>query len=276
MNAVQVIAVAGGRGGCGKTNVAVNLALALAALGRQTMILDADLTLANAHLLLGLVAKRTIADVLCGTCSVEQAMLTHKRKNVRLLPGASGDLSMANLSVAQQAGLIHAVSEISESLDVLIIDTAAGISETTLKFVQASRQILVVITDEPASINGAYNLIKLLSRNYGVTHFHIVTNMTRSLHEGRALFARLVQITDRFLSVVLDYLGDLPFDEKVRSAAQKYQCVFEAYPKSNCAITYQKLAQKIDRWPLPAYPRAHLEFFGDRLLTAPLEQLGKV
>ncbi|WP_167462981.1 MinD/ParA family protein [Pseudomonas songnenensis] len=272
MNPVQVIAVTGGRGGCGKTNVTVNLALGLASLGRRVMILDADLALANAHVLLGLTSKQTVADVLRGTCSAEQAMLTFKG-NVRLLPGTCGDLSMANLTATQQAGLIHAVSDIRDTPDALIIDTASGISDSTMNFIRASRQVLVVITDEPASLNGAYNLIKLLNRNYGINHFHVLANMTRTPHEGRALFSRLVQITDRFLSVVLDYLGDVPFDESVRAAAQKRRAVFEAYPKSKCAMAYQKLAKKVDEWPLPVYPRAHLEFFGDNLLNPALERL---
>lgn len=149
MNPVQVIAVAGGRGGSGKTNVAVNLALGLADLGRRTMVLDADLAMANVHQLLGLSPHRTLADVLRGHCSIEQVML-QLGGGIRILPGSYGDLDMTQLSLTQQAGLIHAVSDMQDAPDVLLIDTASGITESTLNFIHASRHVMVVVRDEPA------------------------------------------------------------------------------------------------------------------------------
>lgn len=272
MNPVQVIAVAGGRGGSGKTNVAVNLALGLADLGRRTMVLDADLAMANVHELLGLSPHRTLADVLRGHCSIEQVVL-QLGGGIRILPGSCGDLDMTQLSLTQQAGLIHAVSEMQDAPDVLLIDTASGITESTLNFIHASRHVMVVVRDEPASINDAYSFIKLLNRNYGISRFHILASMVHSRYEGRALFNTLLKITDSALSVVLEYLGDIPFDENVRHAAKKRRAVYDAYPTSKSTSAYKKIANKIDNWLLPSNPTAHLEFFGDRLFCAPRARL---
>lgn len=264
MDPVQVIAITGGRGGSGKTNVAVNLALALADLGQRVMVLDTDLAMGNVHQLLGLAAPRDLSDVMRGSCSIEQTVL-QLSGGIRILPGSCGDASMTRLEPAKQAGLIHAVSDMADAPDVLIVDTASGIADSTLNFIRASRHALVVVRDDPASISGTYNFIKLLSRNYGVTHFNVLANMTHNRHEGRALFTKLLKVTDQHLSVVMEYLGDIPFDENVRYAAQKFRAVYEAYPTSKSSSAYAKIAHKIESWPLPVYPKAHLEFFGDRL-----------
>ncbi|EIK52428.1 flagellar number regulator FleN [Stutzerimonas stutzeri TS44] len=264
MNPVQVIALAGARGGSGKTNVAVNLALALAGLGRRTMILDADLAMANVHQLLGLLPRQTLADVLRGHCSIEQVVM-QLSGGISILPGSCGDVGMSRLSLAQQAGLIHAVSDMQAAPDVLIVDTASGIAESTLNFIHASRHVLVVVRDEPASIKGAYSLIKLLNCNYGISRFHILASMTNNYHEGRALFTKLLKITDSALNVVLEYLGDIPFDENVRYATQKCRTVLDAYPTSKSSNAYKKIANRIDNWPLPENPTSHIEFFGERL-----------
>jgi len=267
VNPVQVIAVTSGRGGTGKTNVAVNLALGLADLGRRVVLLDADLALANVHTLLGFSAESNLVDVISGTCSLNEVILPG-RGGVRVVPGASGVRSMTQLSTMQHAGLIHAFSEIGDSLDVLVIDTAAGIGESVVSFVRAAREVLVVVCDEPTSINDAFRLIELLSREHGISRFHVLANKTRTPNEGRVLFNKLVKITDSCLNVVLHYVGDVPFDESVRRAAQKYRAVYEGYPRSKCAFAYKVIAQKVAGWPLPANPCSHLEFFGERLMVA--------
>lgn len=265
MHPVQVIAVTGGKGGVGKTNVSVNLALALADIGRRVMLLDADLGLANIDVLLGLSPKRTLADVISGECELRDVLL-HGPGGIRIVPAASGTQAMVNLTPAQHAGLIQAFSDISENLDVLIVDTAAGIGDQVVSFVRAAQEVLVVVCDEPTSITDAYALIKLLNRDHGVTRFRVLANMALTPQEGRNLFAKLTKVTDRFLDVALQYVGAIPFDEAVRKAVQKQRPLFEAFPRAKASLAFRAVAQKVDGWPLPANPRGHLEFFVERLV----------
>ncbi len=266
MHPVQVIAVTGGKGGVGKTNVSVNLSLALADLGRRVMLLDADLGLANVDVLLGLTPKRTLADVINGECDLKDVLIQGPG-GIRIVPAASGTQSMVQLSPMQHAGLIQAFSEIGDNVDVLVVDTAAGIGDGVVSFVRAAQEVIVVVCDEPTSITDAYALIKLLNRDYGMSRFRVLANMAHSPQEGRNLFAKLTKVTDRFLDdVALQYLGAVPYDESVRKAVQKRRAVYEAFPRSKCSLAFKAIAQKVDSWPLPANPRGHLEFFVERLV----------
>ena len=166
----------GGKGGVGKTNVSVNLSMALADLGRRVMLMDADLGLANVDVLLGLTPKRTLADVIAGECDLRDVLLQGPG-GIRIVPAASGTQSMVSLTPMQHAGLIQAFSDISENLDVLVIDTAAGIGDAVVSFVRAAQEILVVVCDEPTSITDAYALIKLLNRDHGISRFRVLANM---------------------------------------------------------------------------------------------------
>lgn len=262
---VQVIAVTGGKGGIGKTNVSVNLSLALAEMGRRVVLLDADLGLANVDVLLGLKPKATLADVLEGKCDLRDVMVTGPG-GIRIVPAASGAANMVSLNHQQHAGLIQAFSDIGDNIDVLIVDTAAGIGDSVVSFVRAAQEVLVVVCDEPTSITDAYALIKLLNRDHGMTRFRVLANMVGTPQEGRMVFAKLTKVTDRFLDVALQYVGAVPFDEAVRKSVQKQRAVFEAFPRSKASLAIRAIAQKVDAWPLPANPRGHLEFFVERLV----------
>lgn len=260
VHSVQVIAVTGGKGGVGKTTVAVNLSLALAELGRRVVLLDGDLGLANIDALLGLSPKYTLADLIKGHCELSD-VLVRGPGGVRIVPAASGIQSMVRLSPAQHAGLIQVFSEIGDSLDVLVIDTAAGIGDSVVSFVRAAQEVLLVVSDEPTSITDAYALIKLLNRDYGMNRFRVLANMVQSPQEGRALFVKLTKVTDNFLDVTLWYVGAVPYDECARRAVQKRRAVYEHFPHSKCAQAFQRIALKVDAWPLPTTPRGHVEFF---------------
>jgi flagellar biosynthesis protein FlhG len=265
VRSVQVIAVTGGKGGVGKTTVAVNLSLALAKLGRRVVLLDGDLGLANIDVLLGLSRQYTLADLIEGRCELSD-VLVRGPGGVRIVPTASGIQSMVHLSPAQHAGLIQAFSEIGDSLDVLVIDTAAGIGASVVSLVRAAHEVLLVVCDEPTSITDAYALIKLLNRDYGMDRFRVLVNMAQSPQEGRALFAKLTKITDHFLDVSLQYVGAVPYDECARRAVQKQRAVYEHFPRSKCAQAFQDIALKVDTWPLLTVPRGHMEFFVERLV----------
>lgn len=270
---VQVIAVTGGKGGVGKTNVAVNLAIGMAEQGRRVALLDADLGLANVDILLGLNAEGTLEDVIRGDKTLSEIMVDGPG-GIRIIPAASGVQHMAELGVQEHAGLIHAFSEIAPHIDVLIVDTAAGISDLVISFVRAAQEAIVVVCDEPTSITDAYALIKVLNLQYGIDHFRILANMTRSEKEGKALFGKLMNVSERFLDVALQYVGNIPHDEHLRRAVQRRKPVLEAYPRCAASKALRNLADQASRWPLPAGPRGHLEFFIEQLVGGSVEAVG--
>jgi len=264
---VQVIAVSGGKGGVGKSNISVNLSIALAEMRRRVVLLDADLGLANVDVLLGIKATHTLADVLAGTHSLSEVLVTGPG-GVKIVPASSGVQRMAELSSAEHAGLINAFNDLSDQVDVLVIDTAAGISDTVVSFVRAANEVIIVVCDEPSSITDAYALIKLLNKEYGLFRFRVVANMTRTAQEGINMFNKLNHVCERFLDVTLQFVGQVPFDENVRKAVQKQKALLEFAPSSKAAVAIRALAQAVDRWPLPNSPTGRLEFFVERLLQA--------
>ncbi len=270
---VRVIAVTGGKGGIGKTNVSVNLSLSLAKLGRRVVLLDADLGLANVDVLLGLEAKRNLADVLSGDCSLADIMVEGPA-GIRIVPASSGVRSMTSLTAGEHSGIIQAFSDLDDQLDVLVVDTAAGISESVTSFVHAAQEALVVVCNEPTSITDAYALIKVLNRDHGIFKFNILANMIHSPHEAQQLFQKLSTVADRFLNVALKFSGAIPYDEMLRKSVQKRQPVCLAYPRSKAAMAFKELAREVDDWPLPKSPKGHMEFFMERLLRSEVAPVG--
>ncbi len=257
---VQVIAVTGGKGGVGKTNIAVNLALALTDMGKRVVLFDADLGLANVDVLLGLRSEHNIADVLSGKCKLKEIMVTTSN-GLRIVPASSGLQNMTALNDAEHRALIDAFSDLSDEMDVLIIDTAAGISSTVISFVRAAQEILAVVCNEPSSITDVYALIKLLNRDYGIERFRIVTNMTRSQQEAQSLYNNLLTVTERFMDVTLHHLGNIPYDETVKKAVKRQKPVWFYAPRSGASLAIRKLAEKVVALPLQKTANGHLEFF---------------
>jgi len=268
---VRVIAVTSGKGGVGKTNLSVNLGVALSQMGRRVALLDADMSLANVDILLGLSPKYNLSHVLHGEKTLEDIMLTGPA-GLKVIPASSGVQQMAELSNIEQAGVIRAFSEIDQSLDVLIVDTAAGISSSVVNFARACQEIVVVVCDEPTSLTDAYAYIKLLNRDYGLNKFHIVANMVQSAQQGEQLFNKLGKVTEKYLDVTLSYTGAVPFDEYLRKSVQKQSPVLEAFPRSKSALAIRNLALKIDGWPIKIQAGGYLEFFVERMIQYSTEE----
>ena len=262
---VQAIAVTGGKGGVGKTNVSINLAVAMADIGKRVLVLDADLGLANVDVVLGLHPEYDLSHVLRGERTLDEVIIKGP-SGIQVVPAASGLRHMAELSEAEHTGLIRAFSDLGNDLDVLIVDTAAGISDTVISFSRAVQELIVVVCDEPASITDAYALIKLLNREYGIGRFRILANMTRSAQEGRDLYNKLCRVTDRYLDVMLSFIGSIPFDECLRKAVKGQKPVVHAYPRSPSAQILKNLAKKADNWPVPDGASGHLQFFVEQLV----------
>ena len=264
---VKVIAVTGGKGGVGKTSVSANLAVSIAAQGRDVMLVDADLGMANVDVILGLQTRFDLGHVIRGECALEDTIVTGPH-GLQVVPAASGIKRMANLSEAEHAGLIRAFSDLYHRVEVLVIDTAAGLHTSVLNFSQAAHHVLIVVCDEPASITDAYALIKVLSREHGVRRFQILANQTRRSGEGPALFQKIARVCDRFLNVTLEFAGSIPFDDYLRRAVQRQAAVVEAYPASISSVALKNLAAKADKWSVPQSARGHLEFFVERMVGA--------
>ena len=267
---VKVIAVASGKGGVGKTNVTVNLGVALATQGKQVLLLDADLGLANIDVMLGLHPQYNLQHVLNGSKTLAE-IIVEGPAGLKIIPAASGVQKMAELSPAEHAGMIQAFSEMDQHIDILLIDSAAGIADSVVSFTRAAQEVIVVVCDEPASITDAYAFIKLLSREYNVNRFHVIANMCRTIQEGRELFNKISMVCDRFLDVNLDFMGIVPFDEDLRRAVKKQRAVVEFLPRSKSAVAFTHLAKKIEFWPVQKQPRGNMEFFVERLIQASLE-----
>jgi flagellar biosynthesis protein FlhG len=271
---VKVVAITGGKGGVGKTLIAVNLGAALARLGRSAMLLDADLGLANVDVLLGLHTRLNLEHVINGECALDDVIVTAS-SGLRVVPASSGSLAMATLGTAGHAGLINAFSHLFEPLDMLLIDTAAGVGADVVTFCEAAQRVMVVVCDEPASLTDAYGLIKVLSRRRGGCRFDVVANMVDSAAHGRVLYDKLARVCDRFLGMRPSYCGHIPQDEYLRQAVRRQATVVETHPSSPSARAFARLAEEIDRWAPAAGARGGIEFFMERLVrpAMPAEEL---
>jgi len=262
---VRVIAVAGGKGGSGKTSIAVNLAWSLAEQGQRTLLLDADLGMANVDVLLGLKTRHNLLDVMFRQFRLEEIIL-QVTANLLVIPAASGASQLASLGARECAGLVRAFSDLKQPLDTLVIDTASGVSESVASFCRAAAEILVIVTNEPAAIRDTVAQIRMLSMGYGITRFHILTNMVGSFAEGKALFQQLLGYFTDNHDCMLSHAGSIPADEHLRKAAFSYRPVVAASPRSRSAMALRNLARQISAWPLPAGASGHLEFFVERLI----------
>ena len=264
---VKVVAVTSGKGGVGKTNVSVNLAVSLSRKGHNVVLMDADLGLANVDVMLGLHSKYNISHVLNGEKTLDEILLAGPA-GMRIIPATSGVKRLAELTPVENAGLIRAFGEMEYPVDIMLVDVAAGISDSVVSFGRAAHEVVVVVCDEPSSITDAYALIKVLSRDYNVERFHVLSNMVESEAHGRILFKKLSLVAERFLDVTLDYLGTVPFDQALRKAIQKQNAVCELDPSSISAKAFRRIAAGVERWPQPNRAGGYLEFFVERLLQS--------
>lgn len=276
-NAPQVLAVSGGKGGIGKTSIAVNLAVALAASGRDTMVLDGDLALSNVNVAFGNLepgaeTPKNLANFVFGGTDIDE-LVVRGPHGIRIISGASGHSDMGALREAEVASIVHAVSSLQPAPEVLVVDSQSGLSAATLGLTAAAQDLIVVLCDEPAAITDAYAYIKCMRTEHGCKRFHIVTNMVESDHHARRLFLKLATVTDQFLNVSLSHLGSIPLDPALRSAIQARQPVLQLFPDSPAAVAFGALGQAVTQLPQSALPSGRLEFFVERLLGRGLASL---
>jgi flagellar biosynthesis protein FlhG len=239
-----VIAVTSGKGGVGKTNMAVNLSVCLASAGRRVVLFDADLGTANADLLCDLQPEFSLAHVVAGRKTIKQVMV-EAPGGFALIGGASGLAKMAALSTYERQRLIEQTRLLEASADVIVIDTGAGISPNVLGFVCAADQQLVVTTPEPAAVTDAYALIKAASRQRDGLRPQVVVNMVHSHEESREVFGRISAVCERFLRVSPCLLGGVPNDDAVRRAVYRRSPFVLESPRCPAALSVEAIARRL-------------------------------
>ena len=241
----RVVAISSGKGGVGKTSIAVNLGISLAKLGARVCLFDADTGLANVNILLGLNPEYTLEHVLFGTRDIEEIMLDGPY-GMKVVPGANGISECVSLHPRQQLRLTRELARIESEFDYLLIDTAAGVSDTTLDFIGAAQHNLVVITGEPTSLTDAFSLIKLLKRRTDTLHHHVVVNMCSSTSQAREIYHRFSAAVEKYIGVETHYMGYVLRDESLR-AAVTLQSPVALFPDTDpSSRSFIRLADSLD------------------------------
>ena len=248
--ATRVIAITSGKGGVGKTNIVANLGYAFSQLGKKVLILDADIGLGNLDVLLGMAPRYNLSHVIMGEKALEEIIISGPG-NMQILPASSGIQELTSLSQNQKINLLTEIDELINSVDILLIDTAAGISSNVMDFSVSAHEIIVVVSPEPTSITDAYALMKVLSLKYSEKRCYLLTNLVSNAQEGKEVFRQLNLVTNKFLEFNIDYLGCVVFDEKVTQCLKNQKIVSELYPDTEASRCYSTLVKKIsNRQPM--------------------------
>jgi flagellar biosynthesis protein FlhG len=261
---LRVVAVTSGKGGVGKTHVTANLAVLAAKAGRKVLLVDADLGLANADIVLGICPTHHLGHLLDGSASVED-VLAHGPHGIRVLGAASGVQRLTRLDDDQKRALVAAFDPLDREFDLVLVDCGAGIGDNVLFFAGAAQEALLVVSPEPTSLADAYATVKVLSQDAGVTHFSVVANQAADF-QGRDVFRRLCQVTERFLSARLSYVGSVPRDESLQRALQVQQPVVELYPRAPSSRALAALAETLLSAPAPRALAGGVKLFWQRFL----------
>lgn len=244
----RVITVTSGKGGVGKSNTAINLAVQFKKMGKRVIILDADFGLANIEIMFGAVPKHNLCDLIYQGKKISE-IITWGPMDVGFISGGSGIAGMSNLSKDYLTYIIQNLAELDEMADVIIVDTGAGISDAVLEFLVASGEILLVTTPEPTSITDSYSLIKALNRHprYSkeVSQIKVIANKVANGEEGKILFEKLDSVVTRYLKIPITYLGMVPQDPQLAKAVMQQMPVSIQNPDSKSACAYELLAAKL-------------------------------
>ena len=246
-NKTRIITVTSGKGGVGKTNIAINLAIVYATRGKKVVVLDADLGLANVNVILGIIPKFNLYHVIRKQRTMEEILLK-TNYGIHIVAGASGFSQIANLGQEERENFIKGISHLSFA-DIIIIDTSAGVGDNVMDFVETADDILVVTTPEPTAITDAYGVIKIIATEIQreKTNIQLIVNQVKSVPEARSVANRIINISAQFLNIQLDYLGYVYHDSAV-SLAVKKQRPFTVYdPKCNASSCINHIVGRLEK-----------------------------
>lgn len=262
---MRVIAITSGKGGVGKTNIVANLGFALSQLGKKVLIFDADLGLGNLDVLLGLAPKYNLSHVIYEGKNIPEIIMDGPG-NMKILPASSGIQELTQLSKEQKIQILNKLDLLTDPFDVLLIDTAAGISSNVMYFNTSAQEIMVVVSPEPTSITDAYALMKVLSTKYSEKHFKLLVNLAANTQEADDVFRQLRMVADRFLDISLEYIGHVLADENVTKCVRLQKIVSERCPDTIASRCFVTLAQNICKSPPANFPEGDTSFFWKYLL----------
>jgi flagellar biosynthesis protein FlhG len=261
----RVIAITSGKGGVGKTSIVANLGYTFTKMGKKVLILDADLGLGNLDVLLGLAPKYNLSHVIMEERTIEE-ILVEGPGQMKILPASSGIQELTHLTRDQKINIFTQLDGLIDSVDILLIDTAAGISSNVMDFNATAQEIVVVVSPEPTSITDAYALMKVLSLKYSEKVCKLLVNMATHPEEGREVFRQLHLVTDRFLDITNEYLGCILYDEKVTRGVKNQKIVSELYPDTQVSRCFKDLARKIANMPPLNLPQGGSNLFWRHLV----------
>jgi flagellar biosynthesis protein FlhG len=260
----RVIAITSGKGGVGKTNIVANLGVAFQRLGKKVLILDADMGLGNLDVLIGLAPKYNLSHVIRGEKTAPEIILTGP-EDIQILPASSGIQELTNLTTEQKIRVLSQLDVLVDSIDILLIDNAAGISSNVMDFNVTAQEILVVVSPEPTALTDAYALMKVLSLKYSVKHCKLLVNLVTSTQEGKEIYRQLNLVASRFLDITIDYIGCVSYDVRVTECVKRQKIVSEMYPSTTASRCFLSLAKKILKSPVMKTPDGDSNFFWDHL-----------
>lgn len=244
----KVITITSGKGGVGKSNMAVNLAVHFRHMGKRVIIFDADFGLANVEVMFGTVPKYNLTKLLEGEMKIED-IITKGPEGIGFISGGSGIVGLNNLNKSQIDYLISNLSYLNELTDVLIIDTGAGVSDSVLEFVLASPEVVLVTTPEPSSLTDSYSLVKALYKNPGFirngTNIRLVANKVNSKAEAMAVYEKIKTVTSKFLNGDVKYLGMVPQDDTLEKAVRSQKIVSLTSPKAKSSKAFEEIAYEL-------------------------------
>lgn len=240
-NKCRVICISSGKGGVGKTNLAVNLSLALVQQGLKVVLFDGDLGMANVDILLGMYSKYSLKDVLYGEKALQEIVVKGPN-DLMIIPGGSGISQLANLSSSQQEHFIAELLTLEEEADLILIDTAAGIGTSMLRFISAAHEVIVITTPEPTSITDAYSIIKLVSNYKLHSQVYLVVNRVHSKKEAINVVNRLNKVAEKYLHLKMVFLGEIFEDNQVIEAVRMQEPFILKNPHSRLSESVKSMA----------------------------------
>ncbi len=245
----QIIAVTSGKGGVGKTNFSVNTALLLAKLNQKVLIIDADIHLGNVDVMFGISPDYTLVDVLKGNKSLKE-IIKKTPYGVDFLPATSGIMDMIEGEDNIVRSIAQAFNTFQNDYDIILIDTGAGVSISTLSFVLGTEKIIVVVTPDPSSISDAYAMIKIINQNQDNAQIMMIANKVRNDEAGESLFYKMNLIVNKFLNTSLIFGGSIMEDNQVLASVHAQQPVVIRYPRSRAVINMQLICRRILKLPV--------------------------
>ena len=268
----RIITVTSGKGGVGKSNTSINLAIHFKKMGYRVIILDADFGLANIEIMFGAIPKHNLCDLIYQGKNIKD-IITWGPMGVGFISGGSGIAGMSNLNRDYLNYIIQNLVELDSLADIIIIDTGAGISDTVLEFLVAGGEILLVTTPEPTSITDSYSLLKALSRHPRYdkenTTIKMIANRVNKEEEGRNLFQKLNAVVERYLKMPISYLGSIPQDDKLMKAVMQQTPVSLQNPTAKSSQAYEEMAYKLgNKEEVEKQPRRGMAAFFSHIVNA--------